>query len=115
MQKPFFARCVIGYRRVHPGAILEDLLIGAEISQNGLANAMGVSPRRINQILHGTRAITAQTALGLEEVLGLSAEYWMCLQADHDLETARRRRRPCGPRKPLPELGPSCEFDPDAW
>jgi len=111
MRKRFWMRCVIGRRRVHPGAILQEVLHGAEISQNGLANAMGVSPRRVNEILHGARSITAHTALRLEEVLGLSAEYWMSLQADHDLDMERRKLRPLGPRKPLPEIGPSCAFD----
>ena len=50
---------------------------------------MGVPPRRINEIVLGKRAITADTAIGLEEVIGLPARYWMALQADFDIAMAR--------------------------
>ena len=49
---------------------------------------MNVSPRRVNEIIHGNRAITADTAIRLERVLGVSAGFWMGLQADYDLEEA---------------------------
>lgn len=80
---------------VHPGVILlEEFLRPFEISQNALARHMGVSPRRINEIVLGKRAITVDTALGLGEVFGLSPHYWMALQADYDIETARALRPP---------------------
>ena len=72
---------------VHPGEILlEEFLRPMEISQNKLARAMHVSPRRINEIVHGKRAITADTALRLGKVFSMNAEFWMGLQADFDLE-----------------------------
>ncbi|MFZ3323626.1 MAG: HigA family addiction module antitoxin [Usitatibacter sp.] len=75
---------------VHPGRILlESVLRPFEISQNALAGAMGVPARRINEIVLGKRAITADTAIGLEEVIGLPARYWMALQADCDIAIAR--------------------------
>ena len=72
---------------VHPGEVLlEEFLKPMEISQNKLARAMHVSPRRINEIVHGKRAITADTALRLGKVFSMNAEFWMGLQADYDLE-----------------------------
>jgi addiction module HigA family antidote len=80
---------------VHPGVILlEEFLRAFDISQNALARHMGVSPRRINEIVLGKRAITVDTALGLADVFGLSPHYWMALQADYDIETARAHRPP---------------------
>ena len=61
-----------------------------EISQNALARAMGVSPRRINEIVQGRRRITAATAVGLEVAVGPTAEFWMAMQADYDIALARR-------------------------
>jgi len=76
---------------VHPGEILlEEFLKPMGISQNRLARAMGVPPRRINEIVHGKRAISADTALRLSRALGTSEQFWMGLQADYDLEEARK-------------------------
>lgn len=76
---------------IHPGEILlEEFLTPLEISQNRLARAMGISPRRINEIVHGQRAITADTALRLARALGTSEQFWMGLQTDYDLEEARK-------------------------
>ena len=61
-----------------------------DISQNRLARAMYVPPRRINEIVHGKRAITAGTALRLARALGTSEQFWMGLQADYVLEEARK-------------------------
>jgi len=72
---------------VHPGEVLlEEFLRPMEISQNKLARAMHISPRRINEIVHGKRAITADTALRLGKVFSMNAEFWMGLQSDCDLE-----------------------------
>ena len=74
---------------VHPGEVLlEEFLRPMGISQNKIARAMKISPRRVNEIIHGNRAITADTAIRLERVLGVSAGFWMGLQADYDLEEA---------------------------
>ena len=76
---------------VHPGEILlEEFLKPMDISQNRLARAMGVPPRRINEIVHGKRSVTADTALRLSHALGTTEQFWMGLQADYDLEEARK-------------------------
>ena len=75
---------------IHPGEVLfEEFLQPLDISQNKLARAMGVPPRRINEIVHGKRAVTADTAIRLARALGTSEQFWMGLQADYDLEEAR--------------------------
>ena len=51
---------------------------------------MGVPPRRINEIVHGNRAVSADTAIRLSRALGTSEQFWMGLQADYDLEEARK-------------------------
>lgn len=72
---------------IHPGEILAiEFLEPMEISQYRLAKEIRVPPRRINEIVHGTRAITADTALRLGLYFGTSAQFWMNLQARHDLE-----------------------------
>lgn len=77
---------------VHPGEVLlEEFLTPMGISQNGLARELGVPPRRINEIVHGQRAVTADTALRLARYFGTSEGFWMGLQADYDLEEARKR------------------------
>ncbi|MDN0075104.1 HigA family addiction module antitoxin [Crenobacter sp. SG2303] len=74
---------------IHPGEVLnEEFLVPLRLSQNALARAMHVPPRRINEIVHGQRAITADTALRLSRVLGTTAQFWMALQTDYDLEVA---------------------------
>jgi addiction module HigA family antidote len=76
---------------IHPGEVLlEEFLKPLDISQNKLARAMGVPPRRINEIVHGKRAVTADTAIRLARALGTSEQFWMGLQADYDLEVARK-------------------------
>jgi antitoxin HigA-1 len=75
---------------VHPGEILrEEFMQPLGISQNRLGRDLGVSPRRINEIVHGKRSITADTALRLSHYFGTSAEFWLDLQTDHDLDLAR--------------------------
>jgi len=74
---------------VHPGEILqEEFLAPLNISQNRLGAELGVSPRRINEIVHGKRAITADTALRLSRFFGNSASFWLGLQMDYDLDIA---------------------------
>ncbi len=75
---------------VHPGEVLlEDFLKPLGISQYRLAKEMKVYPRKINEIVHGKRSITADTALRLSRYFGTSAELWMNLQALYDLEKTR--------------------------
>ena len=75
---------------IHAGEILlEEFMHPYELSQNALAKALHVAPRRINEIVNKKRAITADTALRLAKFFGNSAEFWMNLQNRYDLETAR--------------------------
>jgi addiction module HigA family antidote len=77
-------------RNIHPGEVLlEEFLDPMGISQNALARATGVPPRRINEIVLGKRALTADTALRLAAFFGTSEGFWLGLQADYDLEEAR--------------------------
>jgi addiction module HigA family antidote len=79
-------------KNVHPGEVLlEEFLEPMGISQNRLGRDIGVSPRRINEIVHGKRSVTADTALRLARYFGVSESFWMGLQADFDLEEARDR------------------------
>jgi addiction module HigA family antidote len=77
---------------VHPGEILaEEFLAPLGMSQYRLAKGIGVPPRRINEIVHGTRALTADTALRLARFFGTSPEFWVNLQTHFDLEVLRDR------------------------
>jgi addiction module HigA family antidote len=74
---------------VHPGEVLlEEYLEPLGISQYRLATDISVPPRRINEIVHGKRAITADTALRLGRYFGTTAEFWLNLQARYDLDVA---------------------------
>lgn len=78
-------------RNIHPGEVLlEEFLKPNNLSQNALGRAIGVPPRRINEIALGKRGITADTAIRLAKYFGTSEQFWMGLQADYDLEEARR-------------------------
>lgn len=77
---------------IHPGEVLmEDFIEGFGITQHKLAVSIGVPPRRINQIVHGKRAITADTALRLGRYFGIDLQFWLNLQAHFDLELAQDR------------------------
>ncbi len=72
---------------IHPGEILlEEFLKPMEISQYRLAKDISVDPRRINEIVHGQRSISADTALRLGRFFGTSARLWINLQSHYDLE-----------------------------
>ncbi|MCW2003740.1 addiction module HigA family antidote [Xanthomonas arboricola] len=76
---------------IHPGEILlEEFLEPMGISQNALARATDVPPRRINEIVLGKRGITADTAVRLGAALGTTERFWLGLQADYELEEAHR-------------------------
>ena len=80
---------------VHPGAVLlEELLKPMKLSQNRLALAVGVPPRRINEIVLGKRSVSADTALRLARFFGNSAQFWLGLQSDYDLDIAADRLGP---------------------
>ena len=79
---------------IHPGEILmEDFIEGFGITQNKLAVSIGVPPRRINEIVHGKRGITADTAIRLARYFGTSEEIWMNLQSNFELRLERRALR----------------------
>ncbi|GAB4076922.1 MULTISPECIES: HigA family addiction module antitoxin [Micrococcales] len=72
---------------IHPGEILmEEFLVPMGVTQNRLAVSIGVPPRRINEIVHGKRRITADTALRLGRFFSMSAQFWINLQVRYDLE-----------------------------
>ena len=74
---------------IHPGEILfDEFLKSMNISQNKLGRNLGVSPRRVNEIIHRKRSITADTALRLSAYFGNSASFWLGLQMDYDLDVA---------------------------
>ena len=78
-------------RNIHPGEVLlEEFLKPMALSQNAIARAIGVPPRRVNEIVLGKRGITADTAIRLSRYFGTSEQFWMGLQADFDLEEARK-------------------------
>ena len=70
---------------------MEDFIEGFGITQNKLAVAIGVPPRRINEIVHGKRAVTADTALRLGKYFGVSMQFWLNLQTQYDLDVAEDR------------------------
>ena len=77
---------------IHPGEILlEEFLKPLNISQNKLGRDISVSPRRINEIVLGKRAITADTALRLGRYFNVSERFWLGLQDDYDLEETRKK------------------------
>src|ERR1700692_1474612 len=77
---------------VHPGEILlEEFLTPLGLSQYRLAKDTSVPPRRINEIVRGTRAVTADTALRLARYVGTTERFWLNLQAHYDLEVEKER------------------------
>ena len=74
---------------MHPGEVLmEDFIEGYGITQHKLAVAISVPPRRINEIVHGKRGITADTAMRLSRYFGTTSEFWMNLQMRYELDRA---------------------------
>lgn len=95
---------------IHPGEILrEEFMKPHGLSQNALARALNVPPRRINEIVLEKRGITADTALRLGRYFGTTAEWWTGLQADYDLRLARyeKERRIEREVEPLITLEPT--------
>ena len=80
------------FDNVHPGEVLlEEFLKLLGVSQNSLARAVSVPSRRINEIVHGKRSISADTAVRLSQFFGTSEKFWLGLQDDFDLEEARSK------------------------
>ena len=77
---------------IHPGEVLlEEFLKPMDLSQNRLAIDIGVDARRINEIVLGTRSVTADSALRLARYFGVSPQFWLGLQAEYDLDVAMDR------------------------
>lgn len=74
---------------IHPGEHLAEILDELGISQYRLARAIGVPPRRINDLVRGRRSVTADTALRIGQALNMTPEFWLNLQRMYDLERAR--------------------------
>jgi addiction module HigA family antidote len=73
---------------VHPGEVLKfEFLEPLALSQNELARQIGVPPRRINEIVHGKRGITADTAISLSKFFGTTAQFWLNLQSHYELDS----------------------------
>ncbi|HEY6281119.1 MAG TPA: HigA family addiction module antitoxin [Burkholderiales bacterium] len=77
-------------RPIHPGEILKGELAELGLSANAFAKALGVPANRITAILNEQRSITADTALRLSRFFGTTPEFWMSLQASHDVKRARQ-------------------------
>jgi addiction module HigA family antidote len=94
-----------GLPAIHPGECLAEILAELGVSQAAFARAIGVSPMRVSHVVNGARPVTAELALRFGKALGQSPEYWLNLQAAHDLATARGAigRRLKGVR-PLPHV-----------
>ena len=74
---------------IHPGEHLAEILEELGISRYRLAKAIGVPPRRINEIVHGRRSITADSAVRIGQALGMTPEFWINLQGLYDLDLVR--------------------------
>lgn len=96
---------------IHPGEILrEEFMKPHGLSQNALARALSVPPRRINELVREKRAVSADTALRLARFFGTTAEMWAGLQAEYDLRLARYERE----RQIANEVEPLATFEPAA-
>jgi len=77
---------------LHPGEVLlEEFLLPMQLSQSALARGLGVPPRRINEIVHGARRVTADTALRLGRFFNTSPQFWLGLQMDYELDVESDR------------------------
>ncbi|MDQ8156986.1 MAG: HigA family addiction module antitoxin [Gemmatimonadota bacterium] len=77
---------------IHPGEVLlHDFLEPLGLSQYRVAHDIGVPPRRLNEIIHGIRAVSADTALRLARYFGLTPQFWLTLQMHYDVEIERDR------------------------
>ena len=77
---------------LHPGKVLSEVYMSQmDLNQTALANLCGCSPRKINEIVNGKRAISPSFAIVLESVLGTTAEMWVRMQAEYDLWEARQK------------------------
>lgn len=78
---------------LHPGEVLQDELEAREIKKTAFAALLGIKPGHLSELLHGRRHVSAGTALKLEKLLDIPAEYWMRVQVNYDLFMERRREK----------------------
>jgi len=78
---------------LHPGELLQDELENREIKKTAFAALLGIKPGHLSELLRGRRHVSAATALKLEKLLNIPAEYWMRLQVYYDLFVERRREK----------------------
>jgi len=78
---------------LHPGELLQDELEAREIKKTAFAALLGIKPGHLSELLRGRRHVSAATALKLEKLLNIPAEYWMRLQVYYDLFVERRREK----------------------
>ena len=78
---------------LHPGEILQDELAARDLKKSFFAEQLGMKPGHFSELLHGKRHISAATALKLEKLLGISAEYWMRVQVSYDLFIERNKEK----------------------
>lgn len=78
---------------LHPGEVLQDELEARGIKKTVFAEQMGMKPGHFSELLHGKRHVSAATAIKLEKLLGISAEYWMRVQVYHDLFMERNKEK----------------------
>lgn len=77
---------------MHPGQVLSEIYMKElHLSQSELARLCGCSPRKINEIVNGKRSVTVEFAIVLERALGTTAEMWVRMQAEYDLQQARQK------------------------
>ena len=77
---------------IHPGEMIKDEIEYRGLSQRKLAAQMGISPKLLNEILNGKRAVSTEYALLFEAALGIDAEIWIRLQADYDMQVAKSNK-----------------------
>lgn len=95
----------------HPGTLIKDELIEkGDTTQKDLAGYLGITPSYLSEVINAKRAINASLAIGLEEVFGISAEYWLRFQAQYDLDMLRISRINKPPAKKTNQLSRKEEF-----
>ncbi len=76
---------------LHPGELLELELSARGLKKSQFAQSLGIKPGHLSELLHGRRHVSAATAISLEKLLGIEAEYWLRIQMDYDLQVERNK------------------------
>ncbi|MBL0310931.1 MAG: HigA family addiction module antidote protein [Bacteroidetes bacterium] len=78
---------------LHPGEILNDELEARNLKKMDVAKSLGITPGNLSELVRGKRHVSAMTAIKLEKILGISAEYWLRVQMYYDLAVERKKMR----------------------